>query len=64
MKVQEIHKSRVEIAEARTLSKSRLRWKDMVKWLFNNRKILSRLDSVNCDHGYEVLTLAQWIGQR
>jgi len=40
MKMQEMHKLRVEIAEARTLSRSWARWKDMVKWLYNNIKKL------------------------
>jgi len=48
-------KLRVEIAEARTLSRSRTRWKDMVKWLYNNSNIFSRLGSVNCDHSKYVL---------
>ena len=52
MKVQKkkMRKLRVEIAEARTLSRARTRWKDMVKWLYNNSSLFSRLDSVNCDH--------------
>jgi hypothetical protein len=61
MKMQEMHKLRVEKAEVRTLSRSWTRWKDMVKWLYNNSKKLRvfGLDSVNYDHGYGVLSLAQ-----